>query len=136
MDSRVIDVAMGLFAIFLFLSMIASTTVEWLSTSWLARLTGKWGWTLFPSRSGNLRQALEKAFGKQVCDNLFAQPLLKAHGQDGQEPSYLSAHNFALALLALAANGSDASGVSAADAPADTARRTVPASQPSVGATL
>jgi hypothetical protein len=93
LDSGVLDVAIGLSFVYLFLSLICTVVNEW-----LARVFELRAQTL----EKGIRQLLERGLERPDLEQkLYAHPLVKALAPPGRRPSYLPSRTFALALLDL-----------------------------------
>lgn len=101
MNSAVLDVAIGMFFIYLLLSLACSTANEWLAR-WLGL------------RASNLEKAVSQLLAKDsgVISAFWQHHLIDSSVQKGQKPSYLGAKTFGTVLLDTVAKG----GMSAAAA--------------------
>jgi hypothetical protein len=90
-DSPVLDVMLGLFFIFLMLSILCSSINELLAR-------------IFDLRASTLEEGIKKlladsALGDTLSQKIYQHPLVQALAQGKEKPSYIPAKNFALALL-------------------------------------
>lgn len=90
-DSPVLDVMVGLFLIFLMLSILCSSINELVARFFDLRAT-----TL---EEGIKKLLADRALGDQLPQKIYQHPLIRALAQGKEKPSYIPAKNFALALL-------------------------------------
>jgi len=88
--SGIIDVAIGVILVYLFLSLICSVITEWISKR-------------FEMRAKNLEEGIRSLLsdpeGKGDSAKLFNHSLIAGLSQNGKKPSYLPSSLFALALM-------------------------------------
>lgn len=105
LGSSILDVAVGLVFVYLFLSLISSVVTEWIS-----RLMSLRAVTL----ESGIRKLLNDPDGNGLTQKFYDHPLIKGITRDGHKPSYIPSRLFALALIDIIA-------------PADTADKNTPA---------
>ena len=88
--SGIIDVAIGMILVYLFLSLICSVITEWISSrlEWRAK-----------NLEEGIRSLLSDPAGDGYSLKLFDHPLIKGLSKDGKKPSYVPSGLFALALM-------------------------------------
>ena len=86
MTGATVDAVLGLFLLYLVLSLAASSVQEWIAS--LAKL-----------RSRNLRSGVERLFGRTYAQKVYSHPLIARLAKPGKEPSYVEPDTFATALL-------------------------------------
>ncbi|NWF94114.1 MAG: hypothetical protein HXY46_14530 [Syntrophaceae bacterium] len=92
--SGILDVAIGLMVVYLFLSLICSVITEWISKR-------------LEMRSKNLEEGIRSLLndpeGNGYSMRFFEHPLIRGIAQNGRRPSYIPSRLFALALMDLIA---------------------------------
>lgn len=105
-NSGILDVAIGVIFIFLFLSLLCSFITEW-----IARITS--------SRSKNLEAGIRSLLSDRSEDGLtkkfYENPLIQVFARKGKKPSYIPARSFALALMNIVAPDETEKGTITAD---------------------
>jgi hypothetical protein len=93
LGSTIIEVAMGITFVYLFLALLCSTVNEWIAT-------------LLDARASNLRGAIQEllndqtiAPGKDFLDAFNAHPLITGLMEKRRHPSYIPSRAFALAVM-------------------------------------
>ena len=86
----VIDVALGLFWLYLLLSLLASAVQEWLAA-------------VFALRSRNLRAGIRTLLGDEYAQRVYGHPLVRNLARRHRLPSYISPRTLSSVLLALLA---------------------------------
>jgi hypothetical protein len=99
--SGIIDVAIGVMLVYLFLSLICSVITEWISSR-------------LELRAKNLEEGIRSLLSDPAGDGhslkLFEHPLIKGLSNKGKKPSYIPSNLFALALLDIIAPSDPAKG--------------------------
>jgi hypothetical protein len=91
MLNDILGVAIGIFLVYLLLSLILSTFIDW-----LARVVGWRAWVL----ERWLRNLLKDEAGKGMVERIYDHPLISAlFTETGGKPACIPARSFALALL-------------------------------------
>jgi hypothetical protein len=90
LNSGMLDVAIGIIFIFVFLSLVCSVITEWIAG--IASL-----------RSKNLEAGIRILLNDQTKDGMtkrfYDNPLIQAIAKSGEKPSYIPSRSFALALM-------------------------------------
>ncbi len=92
--SGIIDVAIGVILVYLFLSLICSVITEWISKRFEMRAK---------SLEEGIRSLLSDPEGKGYSVKLFNHSLIMGLSQNGKKPSYVPSSLFAVALMDLIA---------------------------------
>jgi hypothetical protein len=92
MPSSTIEVAIGIAFLFLLFSLIASTLTEWFARALAMRST---------TLATGIRTLLQDPTGRGFSKLLYDHPLIKGLSTTGDQPSYIPAETFAIALLDL-----------------------------------
>lgn len=91
MLNDMLGVAIGIFLVYLLLSLILSTFIDWWSRrrGWRAKILQDW-----------IERLLEGKVGSGIVDDVLRHPLISVlFGEKGNRPATIPARNFALALL-------------------------------------
>jgi len=88
--SAILDVAIGLISIFLFLSLIGTAINEWISG--VLKLRSK-------NLEEGIRNILNDPDGSGLAKEFYDHPLIKSLSKTGEKPSYIPSRLFALTLL-------------------------------------
>jgi hypothetical protein len=109
MPEALIETAIGLFLVFLLMSLIASQLVEWIAgwRKWRAEELEK---TIRAMLSeGSVKEKLDES-AQSLASKLYAHPLISSLAKPGSKPSYIPAGKYALALFdVITTAGSEAS---------------------------
>lgn len=99
--SGIIDLAIGVILVYLFLSLICSVITEWISKRFEMRAK---------SLEEGIRNLLSDPGGTGHSLKLFNHPLIKGLSKNGKKPSYIPSNLFALALMDIIAPSDPAKG--------------------------
>ena len=109
MPEAIIETAIGLFFVFLLMSMVSSQIIEWIAgyRRWRAKNLEQ---TIRAMLSDPSVKARLNADALVLVDKLYAHPLIASLAPPGSKPSYIPADKFALALFdVIITAGSDSS---------------------------
>lgn len=99
--SVILDVAMGIIFIYLFLSLIGTAINELISG--ILRLRSR-------TLEEGIRALLHDPTGEGVAKDFYSHPLISALGKGNRKPSYIPARTFALALMDIVSPSDPAAG--------------------------
>ncbi len=88
--SEILDVAIGMIFVYLFLSIISSVITEWISKQLEMRAK---------NLEEGIRSLLNDPEGTGIALAFYNHPLIKGLSQDGKKPSYIPSPLFAVALM-------------------------------------
>jgi len=92
--SGILDVAIGVIFVYLFISLICSVIMEWVSKRLEKRAK---------KLEQGIRSLLSDPNGTGITGIFYNHPLIKGLSQDGKKPSYISSRIFAMVLMDIVA---------------------------------